>query len=1128
MDWPECTAVTLVREEVSRICTLSANEVLWLLKEPLELPQVNPSSWDEVYKAAWLLSADALVLTDAEGLVCDANPAYCRLFNVTRDELIGSSFAEVLPDALQDNFLQRYRKLFEDSGAPQVLEVTLPYKGTTLVIESRFAVFQRNGRRAALLSCMRDVTDDKQRDDTRMRQSRYEHSLAECSKTLLQSDPNPASRTQLLNEALEHLRVAARADRTYLFENFDDPADGFCSGIRAEAHAAEIPPNLFNPRSRKLQWALVPDRNRRLLASDHHVGGPVAETFTGKPEMIEWLLGQGIQSVLFLPIQFGGVWWGYIGLDDCSTPRQWDDLDVLLLRTAAEIFGSTLQRWQANDRLKNQYRYQQALAECSQILLKNPSSEEGELRLLTSVLESLREAVDASRAHILRNHHVPGLGLCLGILAEACAPGVRPDINNPQNQQFPWSRLPQPMYQALAAGHPFGGPVAQVLANEPFWLKAFAEHRNPLLSFKQFPIHFADAWWGLIGFDDVATAREWSDAEVTVLRTASEIIASALQRWQVHRLLEQRVQERTADLVQTNERLREEIVQRRRAEAGLAQRLRIEQTLTTLAARLLERDNPVQALQMTLRDLGQIVNARRMVLIYVDTEDSPFEANSFQWYAAGERPFPADLPARFPMSCPWLWRSLREGNAVHVNALSDLPPVAAPDRAFLEANSVDALVLFPMTVEGRLTAVLACSNFDRSADRQPDNLRILQLGAHLLDNMLRREAIFATLEQRVVDRTQELTTLFDITMLAGEAVALPEVLEPAIQRIAQTINCQAVCIHLPSASGETLTLVAQRGLSRQELDQMRSIPASPQLAELLEQTQKQSLVSSISHLPEYVPDAFRLAGYQAFYASQLRARGKTVGFLSAYRSGDTAFSLSQIALLVALADQLGIAVENHNLQRQTKEMAILGERQRLARELHDSITQSLYSQTLFARAGRYALEDGETDKVDEGLRQLESYSLATLKEMRLLLFQLRPFTLKDMSLQEAIEQRFEDVERRLGIRATCNLDSDCEFEEDTLTELYRVVMEALNNALKHANASRVTVELHGTLPDAVQLIVTDDGAGFEVEQVRAGMGLRTMRQRVEQIRGRLTINAAPGEGTQVIIDLPAAATLSGD
>jgi signal transduction histidine kinase len=221
---------------------------------------------------------------------------------------------------------------------------------------------------------------------------------------------------------------------------------------------------------------------------------------------------------------------------------------------------------------------------------------------------------------------------------------------------------------------------------------------------------------------------------------------------------------------------------------------------------------------------------------------------------------------------------------------------------------------------------------------------------------------------------------------------------------------------------------------------------------------------------------------------------------------------------------VGVIVENHRLRERIGQTAVDEERQRLARELHDAVTQSLYSQLLFARAGRDAAEENNLPKVRDNLQQLESNAAQALKEMRLLLYQLRPAALQHGSLAAAIDDRFNLVERRLGLQATCSIAADVELGAAVEDMLYRVVLEALNNSLKHANATTVQVDL-GRDQTRLYLSIQDDGQGFDVEQVHVGMGLSGMQERVAQFGGQLGIGVRPGQGTEVrvVIPLPGAA-----
>ncbi len=212
--------------------------------------------------------------------------------------------------------------------------------------------------------------------------------------------------------------------------------------------------------------------------------------------------------------------------------------------------------------------------------------------------------------------------------------------------------------------------------------------------------------------------------------------------------------------------------------------------------------------------------------------------------------------------------------------------------------------------------------------------------------------------------------------------------------------------------------------------------------------------------------------------------------------------------------------ERNQAEAAQRGLAVLEERNRLARELHDSVTQSLYSLTLFAETGRRLAGSGDLEGAKDYLGQLGETSQQALKEMRLLVYQLRPVALEQEGLAGALRQRLDAVERRAGVKVRLVFD-EAEVPPVVEQELYRIAQEALNNALKHAAASTVTVGIAGG-DGLAELTVEDDGKGFEIDAVgdSAGMGLTNMRERVEYLGGSLSILSSPGKGTKVSVTVP--------
>jgi signal transduction histidine kinase len=206
---------------------------------------------------------------------------------------------------------------------------------------------------------------------------------------------------------------------------------------------------------------------------------------------------------------------------------------------------------------------------------------------------------------------------------------------------------------------------------------------------------------------------------------------------------------------------------------------------------------------------------------------------------------------------------------------------------------------------------------------------------------------------------------------------------------------------------------------------------------------------------------------------------------------------------------------------ESKRAAIMAERERLARELHDSVTQSLYSLSLFAEWGSGLLAAGEVEPARERMARIGEISQQALREMRLLLYELRPSALDDDGLAGAIESRLTAVEQRVGISTQLQVAVTGDLPHHIEECLYRITQEALNNALKHAAATAVLVQLHAD-DHHISLSITDDGLGFDPTTVNleGRLGLSSMRERARRLNGIFQIESKAGLGTTISVEIP--------
>jgi signal transduction histidine kinase len=230
-------------------------------------------------------------------------------------------------------------------------------------------------------------------------------------------------------------------------------------------------------------------------------------------------------------------------------------------------------------------------------------------------------------------------------------------------------------------------------------------------------------------------------------------------------------------------------------------------------------------------------------------------------------------------------------------------------------------------------------------------------------------------------------------------------------------------------------------------------------------------------------------------------------------------SASELQLISTFADHAAVAMHNALLYEQAQQAAALEERHRLARDLHDSVTQSLFSMSLLAQV-LPALWEAQPDEATRSLDELRRLSKEALAEMRALLFQLRPVALEEEGLVEALRRHIESLQRRDGPALTCTATGGDERMPLPVEEaLFRVANEAVGNALKHAHARNIGVTLAAG-DGVVNLTVRDDGRGFDpvAHQTQPGhLGLPGMRERVAHLGADLTIESAPGAGTTVAV-----------
>lgn len=278
------------------------------------------------------------------------------------------------------------------------------------------------------------------------------------------------------------------------------------------------------------------------------------------------------------------------------------------------------------------------------------------------------------------------------------------------------------------------------------------------------------------------------------------------------------------------------------------------------------------------------------------------------------------------------------------------------------------------------------------------------------------------------------------------------------------------------------------------------------------------LVRDVDQDPRYVPMVG--SATRSELAVPIKVKGNVIGVLDVQSHRVDAFEETDLSVLQSLAHQAAIAIENARLYEQAQEAAVVEERGRLARELHDAVTQTLFSASLLAEV-LPATWDTDRAEGEQLLHELQQLSRGALAEMRALLLELRPTVLVAADLRDLLHQLAAAVTGRTGVPVRVSAHSaDC-LPDEVHIALYRIAQEALNNVVKHSNATDVTVDFAcsgGDAPTKARLCVSDDGVGFDPASVAPEhLGLGIIRERADAIGATLQIDSAVGGGTRVVV-----------
>lgn len=397
------------------------------------------------------------------------------------------------------------------------------------------------------------------------------------------------------------------------------------------------------------------------------------------------------------------------------------------------------------------------------------------------------------------------------------------------------------------------------------------------------------------------------------------------------------------------------------------------------------------------------------------------------------------------------------------------------------------------------------------------------------------EARNAQLGAQLQARTHELSTLQDLSIGLNTHTEMGALVGEALRALERTMDYASASIWARNELNPTEPVVlmgyrsqdselANTGvdsltglrLSRANLQRYEQIETDGQ--PIVENRPHQSLLSWLWAM--VTDDARTSALYRntrAWMAVPLAVRDGVLGVLRVDHAEQDFFDTERKRLLEAVGSQTALAMRHAHLLERQRDMAVMAERNRIARDLHDAVSQTLFAANLLA--GTLSRDEQLNEAARGQVATLERLNRSALAEMRMMLFELRPDALESVRLPELLQHAVEALAGRGGVEVTADIAAEPAPPARLRVEIYRIAQEALSNIGRHSGATHVHVGWTLAGAGRGRLHIVDDGCGFDTAAEHPGhFGLGNMHERARTVGAQLTITSAPGEGTELLLE----------
>lgn len=389
-----------------------------------------------------------------------------------------------------------------------------------------------------------------------------------------------------------------------------------------------------------------------------------------------------------------------------------------------------------------------------------------------------------------------------------------------------------------------------------------------------------------------------------------------------------------------------------------------------------------------------------------------------------------------------------------------------------------------------------------------------------------------------VEVGQRLSALSDMASTVSRSLDLDLTLNTALDKVMRLLKAEVGGILLYHERTQTLYHRTHRGMSAKFVEWIGKLKLGQSIPGMAAQLRETLYSPDIANDSRFVDPLPELEEFEAFLSIPLVARDRLLGVMNVATRDKAGFSPEAISLVTSVSDQIAVAIENAQLYEalQRKEQArgellrkIMSvqeeERKRIARELHDEVSQSLTGLAFNAEAVLSRLPEGTSD-IQHSLEEIRDLAIRTLDETHRVVYQLRPSLLDDLGLVAAVQWLADHYLEESGIKVlfeTSGIERPLSAEAEIT--LFRISQEAITNIARHAEAESVSIVVEFR-ENSAAVHIEDDGHGFVIEEVTGsvlkdkGLGLMGMKERAELLEGHLKIESQPGSGTRVFAQVP--------